>query len=184
MKKVVIALLALASFSALAQNLNEKSYLIKNPTHSNSEIPFAYYSDENGVCKALGYGRAAKGSSRYGEIALNVKVNSAGSVVASGIDYILQQIVCLNKTNVEISESVVLVTEPRHADSNLLFQYYADQNGVCRNLGYLRGAVGSATYTDKTDTISVNSDGEVIGGPYDYGMGSILCVAEGSSYNY
>jgi hypothetical protein len=78
----VLILLSLFSVFTFASEvhvfLNEKyetSYLIKKPRHNSSNLLFNYNSNENGVCKALGYEKAATGSARYSDKLTVLKVD-------------------------------------------------------------------------------------------------------------
>jgi hypothetical protein len=143
-------------------------------------------SSEDGVCKALGYEKAAKGSSRYSAVDTDtIQVNESGSIKGGPRTHSLTQIVCLNKTNKPTTEKAVVLQSPSHQDSKLPFSSPAlkpeygpsSADGVCKALGFQRAAMGSArTRNQDADTIQVNDEGKVIGGPKTWSLAQIVCV--------
>ena len=198
MKKISlgILLLSLSMPSAFSMEIEETidsatgdvSALIKNPAHYGSNLPLSGHytsSDESGVCKMLGYEKAAIGSKRddYSSKVYSLQINGEGYVTAGPSDYRIKQIVCLNKTNQFPNERSTIVLNPIHAKSNLpLSGYYSssDENGVCVMLGYEKAAFGSKrnNCSSQVDSIQVNATGNVVGGPSDFPISQIVCLSK------
>lgn len=192
MKSIILASTFLIAVSAQAMETEKSvdsttgdtSTLINRPTHFGSHRPFSAYlnpSSENGVCKALGHEKAAAGSLRSSDSKANsIKVDANGSVVGGPYDYFVNQIVCLNKASALPNEKSVQIINPTHPDSGLGYSAYlhpSSEDGICVASGYQRAATGSLRSADsRANTIQVDSNGSVIGGPYDYYATLIICV--------
>ena len=203
MKNLILIVSLLGSFGAYAMEIKETydaetgdvSALVKDPTYPKTSLSFsassAYSSSpssEDGVCKVLGYEKAAPGSSRSDKITDDVvRVDSDGTVVEGPNAYTMTQIVCLNPAkSPTILETLVILTESKlvHPQSNLPFSASSayssspsSEDGVCRVLGYRRAIIGSSRSEKETaDTIQVDSDGNVVGGPNAYTMTRIICA--------
>lgn len=186
MKTTILCLSLLCSLATNAMTIEETvdeltgdvSALIKNPAHGGSNLPFTavHNNSENGVCRALGYEKAAISSSRTGDKGYSIAVNEKGLVVSGPYDYTMKQIVCLNKTGMLPNELSVLVINPRHESSSLQFSYYSSSSGVCKSLGYQRAAAGSTVTAEQSNTIKVDNDGNVVAGPYDWNVERIVCI--------
>lgn len=76
---------------------NERSILIHKPIHRDTRLPFSYtQTSHQGVCKALGHRRLAKGSGRYGNDGIDsIQVDDEGHIVSSVRTWQLVQIVCV-----------------------------------------------------------------------------------------
>jgi hypothetical protein len=194
MKTALMMTALLVSVSASAMEIEkfsdpatgDTSALIKNPTHYGSNLPLsgAYHpSDENGVCKLLGYEKAALGSARidYDAMVNTLQIERDGYIISGPSDYPISQIVCLNQTNSYPNERSVIVSNPTHADSRLPFSggyHPSSENGVCVSIGYRKVALHSEriNYTALVDAIQVNETGSVIAGPSDYIISQIVCI--------
>ncbi len=97
---------------------NEKSIKLANPVHPDSNLGYSAYrypSSENGVCRAMGYIRAAAGSLRSSETQVNtIRVDYSGNVVAGPTDYSITQIVCLT-TRSGVADTNVPANVPAHS---------------------------------------------------------------------
>lgn len=58
MKSIIIVIGLLSSLASFAETVA----IIKNPKFSETKMPISMKSDENGVCKYLGFELAVKGS--------------------------------------------------------------------------------------------------------------------------
>ncbi|MGE0616234.1 MAG: RCC1 domain-containing protein [Bacteriovoracia bacterium] len=77
----------------------EESTLIQNPQHPVAKLPFSATSSEDGVCKALGHDRAAKGSLRNGNSVDTVQVDADGKETTRTLGYSVGSLVCIKNTS-------------------------------------------------------------------------------------
>ena len=192
MKKIILASILLTSIAAQAMEIVEKnkltlgdvSALIKNPVHYGSNLPFsALFQDAsslNGVCRSLGYEKAADRSAHDSgsmiKMADTIKVDENGSVVGGPKAYFITDIVCLNKTKVYPNEQSIILTNPKHLESGLSYTI-SSSNGICRNEGYLRAVSDSVRTSDTyADSIEVDSSGSVVGVQNNKFVTQIVCI--------
>jgi hypothetical protein len=192
MKTLLMALALVTTSSAMAV---ERSALIKSPKHPGSQEPFSHYeqgSSENGVCRILGYEKAARGSSRSGQSKANtLRVNQAGRIIGAPKTYVMSRIICLNKVSRWTEERSYLLNSRnlRHPGSGEPFSHYdqgSNENGVCKILGYEKAAAGSSRSNNtKSNSLRVNENGTVIGAPQTYTMNRLVCInqEQGGRYN-
>jgi hypothetical protein len=166
------------------------SALLSNPSLGD-RILFSSASDQNGVCRAMGYERAAVGTMVRG-VDFNAKVvvddngvifrGENGDYQNGGHDSI-SEIVCVNKLNGPNNQTVTVI-DPKHPTSGVVFSSVSNQDGVCKSQGYPRSANGSATRSvDFNSKVIVDASGSIVGGEdgdYQRGghdrIGSIICL--------
>jgi hypothetical protein len=148
----------------------DKTYLLDQPRLDGHL--FDSESDEHGVCKAMGYERAALGSVLKSGSGFHMThvVNRHGLIYRFGwIDrwngYWVKQILCVNKARISAGMRNVLVHKPRHPESFAFFSTKSDATGICRLLGF-RGTGGAVAPNGKGvgPVVILNGEGEVIGG--------------------
>jgi hypothetical protein len=202
--KSLVALMLLTSIPTLASEMsfeetlgrfNQVSGVIKMPRHPGSNLPFSASSSyssspssEDGVCRALGFERAASGSSRSDKDTEDtIQVDRNGNVVGGPNAYRMTQIVCLNKLSYPTPLDYSVLIKGRelvHKNSGLSFSASSSyssspssEDGVCKSLGFEKSASGSSR-SDKqaVDSIQVDRSGNVVGGPNAYRMTQIVCL--------
>lgn len=147
--------------------------LITNPSLGDG-ILIATKSSHNGVCKALGYERAAVGSVVRGEKARGPMVivqedgSVGGGVIAHGGALSaneIRQIICLNKFS-DQKEFTHKLIKPLHLEAQVPFSENSNQTGVCKSLQYDRAAVGTKLIGEeyRGPMLIVQHDGSVLGG--------------------
>jgi len=165
----------------LGISIKEKSVLLRKPVHQGSNLPFSTNSNEDGVCVALGYERAAANSSRTDGFRYNaILVDDEGLVIGGPVSKAISQIVCMNSSDkVQQKEKSTLVVRPKHDASRLPFSTASDEHGICIALGFEKAAQGSSR-TDgyRYDTIQVDTTGKVVGGPRSTAVGQIVCLQD------
>lgn len=175
----------------LSTYVGDISAKIINPGHPGSNLPYSAYnfkSSEHGICKTLGYEKAASGSLRNSDAQYNsIQVNSSGVVIGGPRDYVVTQIICLNKQSLNPAGDISFyIKNPTHPGSNLGFSAYnykSSETGICRALGYERAAPGSLRNSDtQLNSIQLNTEGNIIGGPRDYVVTQIVCLNETGIY--
>ena len=198
MNNLLVGLLALGSISAFAMETDEfyddlsgdLSALISNPSLGGG-ILMSNKSYENGVCRALGYERAAVGSIVVGSVyrgpMVIVEENgsvSSGEVATSSSGNEIRQIICLNKIS-SSNERTYKMSSPLHLDSKVPFSIKSYQNGVCRALGHERAAVGSIVvgsyYRGPMVIVSENgsvSSGEVATSSLGNEIINLVCITK------
>lgn len=151
------------------QPIRYDARIIGDPRTSGG-VYFSGGSNENGVCLALGYEKAAVGATLYKTVQSfpMVEVNSRGEVSGgdTGSNYRrISNIVCINQLDRYPLAGQILVN-PSHPLSGQPFSGGSDENGVCIALGYTQAAVGATLYQTVRNTpmIEVNSRGNVSGG--------------------
>lgn len=139
--KVLIFCLLLISLTSLAQD----GETISSPRLPGANIPFAASSSETGVCRALGYADALKGSSRFGYyLEYTARVDQSGNVSRGGNDYAITAISCLNYGFKTFPKAqTVVLHQPK--SGGIPISAYSPEDGVCRSAGYARAAIGSMT---------------------------------------
>lgn len=153
--------------------------LIKNPTQGGG-VRISASSDENGVCKALGYQRAIVDMLKSGIYESPMVYVDQNGVIAGGVQTgrSINEINCVNKVG-EQKEKTLQFINPSYSRINAMFSIYSDQNGVCKAFGLQRAAMGTMNYlgnyfgptviADKNGTIT---EGRRVGPK----IGSIICV--------
>jgi hypothetical protein len=179
-KMSLVFLVTLITSLASAENssADQTVQLIRHPEIVNN-VPFSSRSNQNGVCIALGYEMAARGTAVSVPVMRSaVTVNAQGNIVGGTYqEEALANLVCVNKVGFP-KWTGKLFRHPRHPNS-VRFSSQSDQNGACTALGYERGAPGSATRADNyhNAAVTVNSQGLVIGGTYsDMALVELVCV--------
>jgi len=145
---------------------------------------FADTSNEQGVCKALGFEMATPGSAHStGHSADSLLVVDYNGDVSGGknkwFDYTISQIICLNKIQRE-KFSVRKISHP--VFSNMGISARSHQDGVCRLLGHDRGAPGSTFHSSVHNSeplLTISESGNFIGEPYSqiyFKFTQIICI--------
>lgn len=178
MKLLIVTLGLLSSVSLFA----DTSELIINPEING--VHFSGGSDENGVCRALGYERAAVGATLYKDVGRQpmVEVNRRGDVSGGDIGsnyHQIQQIVCLNLEGYPRFD-LNLIHKPL-LSGELAISGGSSENGVCKALGYEKAVVGASLYTDvsRKPMVEINNRGSVSGGDIGsnyHQFDTIVCV--------
>lgn len=184
MKTLSIVALAMLSVSSASADLNDTSYLIRNPVHpggGNVRITFDYWSQESGVCKALGYEKAAEKSTRFDDDSLDliVHLNADGMIESGGAGKPVNQIVCLNKVDTITPEKIAVVESPTHPESDLAlsFEYWSQEIGLCRALGYTGVAPKSTRFGIRdVDALQVDDRGNVVSGKAAKPVTRAICL--------
>lgn len=161
----------------------ETSYLLKNPQHPGSGLLFSYTSDENGVCKSLGYQKAAKDSHRSSsDQTYTVEVDESGKVIRGANDVpLILQIICINSTGIPGPDKSYYIEEPYYS-TNPPFKLSSrsSEDGACKVLGYERAAKGSATSryfpNARARVVRVNEHGWAISGKNEEDIVKIICL--------
>lgn len=150
-------------------------------------IYFSSTSDQSGVCRALGFERAAEGSiqtsgSAVGPVIVadsNGRIAN-GTLVNSSSGYWISSILCINPIERPF-ETPELVNGPNI--NGLYFSSTSDQTDVCRALGYERAADGSAMTSGAAAGIVLvaSSEGKIAGGAIvnsssGYWISNLICV--------
>jgi hypothetical protein len=148
----------------------DRSFLLTEPRLGG--YLFDRQSDQNGICKALGYEGAAVGSaeaSGAGSLT-TVIANRDGIITRFGLvtrtdGYWITKIICLNKTGVREGFRNVLVHMPRHPESYSFYSTKSSNRGVCKLTGH-RDAAGAVRDGGSAvgPVVIVDSEGEVTGG--------------------
>ena len=78
----------------------DTSYLLREPVFPGTELPFSARNtdlSENGICRALGYERAAENSKRDADGGKRdtIRVNNEGQIVQGPYTWAVGQIVCI-----------------------------------------------------------------------------------------
>ena len=72
-----------------------------------------------------------------------------------------------------------LITHPIHFGSNLPFAWLSNEDGSCKALGYEKAVPYSSRWSDRlTNTITVDANGNVTGGPYKSKATRIVCISK------
>ncbi len=160
MKSLSLCLLILGScFTAHASD--EVFEITEAPLYAH-RISFAASSSEQGVCKALGFERAVRGSSSFEEFSrLKVVVGHNGLIVGGQThdqEKMYSAINCINKVGNKLENPQVLFG-PRYVRASatkdeVMFSPESHQDGVCRLNGFRKAAKGSVyaaghSYDDK-----------------------------------
>lgn len=160
----------------------DTSYLLENPTHPDSKLYFSIWDSKegNGICKAIGFEKAALGSHRNGDkYDITIRVDESGNVVSAPTASAVSKIVCLNKTGVFPRLKSYLITNPMHTQSNLYFSIWDNKegNGICKAMGFEKAAFGSHRSGNKYDiTIRVDENGNVFSAPTGHIVSKIVCL--------
>ncbi len=165
------------------------SVILSNPSLG-GRVLISSRSDQNGVCKAFGYERAASGaimfSSNYQGSMINIGPEGKirlGEVLSETSGLVITRIICLNKISTQ-SERTILITNPGHNGSGAPYSSRSDQNGVCRSMGFFSAAVGSIMIS-RTNfrgvMVIAGSDGTITGGEVATGntgfkIDQIVCI--------
>ncbi len=145
-------------------------------------------SNQDGICKAFGYQRAAIGSmvtgSQYRGPLIVIAYSGvvfAGQVSNSQSGFEVKQLVCLNKLTEP--QFKTFFVEPLHLNAKVPFSSKSNQRGVCRALGYDDGAPGSAIFGNsyRGPMVVVNDNGDVVSGDVatstsGFEINSLVCV--------
>jgi hypothetical protein len=156
MKKIILSLLMIVISNSYAMEAEE----FYEETKGDLSVIFTYpslggrvlissRSDQNGVCKAFGYERAAIGAVIYTSDYKGPLVNidpegkiRLGEVQTENSGLSIYRIICLNKISFS-TERTILLINPSHNGSGAPYSSRSDQNGVCKSVGFGRAAVGS-----------------------------------------
>ena len=161
---------AMADWDGCRPQQRQQVQQIDNP--SMNGIYFSSTSSQGGVCRALGFERAADGSMQQNGSAVGSVIVvdesghiTAGSEVNSATGEWISQILCINPlSNPPQADMPSLVNSPNL--NNLNFSASSDQNGVCRAIGYERAAVGAFQQNGSAvgAVLNVNADGTIVSG--------------------
>ena len=161
----------------------DTSFLVTNPSLGDGVLVSAS-SNQNGMCKALGYEKAAVGSvvsdCKISSGISQVIINDDGSITQGdcGADVCrIAQLICLNGVT-RASDQTHLIVKPTHAQSKAPYSATSDQNGVCVSLGYDHAAVGSmimdCRIVNNLSQVVVDASGSVVSGD----LGQDVCRVE------
>ncbi len=178
-----LGLIASACFFAIlstahAQNRNGRAYPIKKPRLPFSNSAFNADSDATGVCKSMGFTKAA-GSSLKKEYASNkaetiVTVDAEGNISKSTSELyytdIITEILCDGYLGNGLPQASFLLEKPAHPQSQAKFSGESDENGICIALGYHGAAKGSMKTGSYSEGLFVGADGYIQG----YKSGSVV----------
>jgi hypothetical protein len=137
-----------------------------------NHLYFSNQSDQNGICRALGYERAAKGSmKKSGEVVgLTVEVNSDGIVsggneVTAREGYWASELVCVNPQSAKPNQETPVKIDHPTLDG-IYFSDSSNSDGVCRALHYDRAADGGRKKSGEAvgSVIAVDRTGKITGG--------------------
>jgi hypothetical protein len=197
MKKIFIPLILSLSFNSFAMKMEEfyeetkgdLSVIITNPTLG-GRVLISSRSDQNGVCKAFGYERAALGAvifdGDYRGPMINIDLEGkikVGEVMNEISGLTIKKIICLNKIS-DKKERTFWITNPNHNNSWAPYSSKSDQNGVCKSLGFGRAAVGSMIISRKNfeglmviaGPEGTITSGEVATGRSGFKIDDLVCI--------
>lgn len=173
-------------------NPNEISYLLDYPALTlGSKVPFSRKSDENGICIALGYEKAAVGTRQSDNLYRgSLVIVGANGLVASGeiaSDYskfVTRSLVCINKIAASKEETVFVTgSQLVHSISSIPYSNKSSQNSVCKTLGYEKAVLGTMRSNNnyRGPLVILNEDGLITSGEIasDYSryvMSSLVCI--------
>ncbi len=166
-----VSTFAMEIYALPAESKGDVSYLVVDPTFGDG-IAVSSLSDQEGLCKALGFERAAFGSAvvdgkQFGPAVLIDPTGAltGAALVSPGDGLRIGQMVCVNQVGKPTFETAY-VKKPRHQMSNVPFDTKSDQNGICKLQGYDASAIGAATVdgTYRGPMVTVDANGSVIGG--------------------
>ena len=170
MKNFMILTALLSSFSAFSADV---SRVVEWPLMAD-RISFSSESDQNGVCRAIGFERAAVGSATFAEKSRMKVVAGADGKIVRGEDHdenlAIDKIICLNP-GLKRLESAAIAYGPQYkpytleTGDEINFSTNSSQDGVCRFLGFEKAAK-DGVYSHPTDNLKVvlDSKGKIVGG--------------------
>ena len=215
MKQLILLLTMLFALSVQAAKMSvtesydvltgDTSALIKNPVYPDTKIPlsaaelpreltwpiassltdFHSKSSEDGVCKLLGYERAATNSSRVKnlETAEVFQINEKGQIKSGKISVPMSQIICVNSIPVKPAQEIEVLSSYKliHPESGLPLAAFGSEhssyNGVCRVLGFTKAVPESGRFSKKSeDTLQVNDEGQVTFGNETRKLTRLVCI--------
>lgn len=187
MLKKFIVLLSLSGIAGTAALAAETSYLVETPSLGGG-VYFASSSDENVLCQALGYGRAAVGSMSYevrpsaeGKL---ISIDEFGDWSGSPLDQRVKSIVCVDWILPPV-RATHRVSRPAHPRSKALFTASSDENGICDVAGFESGIPRTIVEGKNASgpRVTVDASGKITGGapegtPF---VESVVCVSKAPS---
>ena len=145
-------------------------------------IYFSGNSDQNAVCKALGYEKAEEGSATVdpkvgvGEAKVLINGTATSGQTDGGA---ITEILCKHKLTRKYSFKTHNLNSPTEV-RKVPYSSKSDPNGVCKVEGYDKALEGSAKNTDHLITVSmviVDKDGNNAGGDHDnFGVDQVSCI--------
>jgi uncharacterized protein YjhX (UPF0386 family) len=158
---------ALASIKRQEIALNERSFLIKNPTYPGTEflLGFDEWGKEDGVCKLLGYEKAVSRSTLFGGLHRAILIDKNGEIenLKNDTNAIIE-IICINETKTYDYEQLVEIQNPTYPGTEfpLSFDVWGKEDGVCKLLGYEKAVSRSAFFKgDFPRVIFLNENGDI-----------------------
>jgi hypothetical protein len=197
MRNVLLFLFLSLSFNSYAMKMDEfyeeskgdLSVLITNPSLG-GRVLISSRSDQNGVCRAFGYERAAVGAISFGAkyrgpmVNIDIEGNiRLGEVLTEASGLSVYSIICLNKVSAP-KEKTFRIAFPKHNDSWAPYSSKSDQNGVCKSLGFVRAAVGSMIISRRNfeglmviaGADGTITSGEVSNGKAGFKVDTLVCI--------
>lgn len=183
----------------------DTSALIKNPVYPETKIPLSaselpreltwpigaavldeYHSEssEDGVCKLLGYEKAAAGSSRVKNLEKIevLQINESGKIESAKLSVPMSQIICVNAVEAKPVKQIEVLSasELIHPDSGLPMAAFGSEHssfdGVCKVLGFKKAVKESQrTSKQEEDTLQVNNEGHVTFGNRTRRLTRLVC---------
>jgi len=152
--------------------------IIKNPAHPGSKLPFAYETDTNGVCRAMGYEKGIQGSARPSNEKIDsLLVDEKGEITVMVTKNKMTQISCINKMNIPLKKSYLFKgPELIYPGTDMPFDGWSDTDAVCQSLGFEKAIYFSGkSGLEKKQTIVVFKDGETQSS-YGNPISQIVCL--------
>lgn len=149
---------------------DELSYRVNHPS-AGGNVYFSNKSNQNGVCRALGFEKAAIGSAESSGaiVGPTLIVNDAGTVtggevVTSTTGLWFTSIICVNKLSQPLIQTFMR-ENPTHPTSNAYFSSRSSLTGVCKVLGYQGGGAGAAEHSGSVvpPVLIIDSTGKIEG---------------------
>ena len=197
MKKTFAPALAILALSALtcsavaaentastnpSDNPENQIKRITNPSLGD-DIYFSGNSDQNAVCKSLGYEKAEEGSATIdmkiaaGKAKVSVDAAAGTSGVVDG--GAITEIICAHRLSRKNSFKTHLFSSPTEV-RKVPYSAKSDPTGVCIAEGYDKALEGSVKNTNKLVTVSmviVDKTGNNTGGDHDnFGIEEVGCI--------
>lgn len=186
MKSLFIGLLVLTSVAAHAEiqefmSANgEVSAILTEPKYPGTDLSmtFEYWSDENGICKLHGFEKAVPQSTIFKGEQRNLVIQADGAIKEMKSNARVSEIICLNKIKDAQGLNLVVEIEPKHPNSNMpvSFEYWSQEAGVCRMMGYRSAVPQSTVFMGTQRVISLNENGDVVKLSNSGRVKEIVCI--------
>jgi hypothetical protein len=225
-KHFVMMMMALVGLFSVSGFAGDTVYALKNPTIPGTTFSIAYYAwdcatagtciqaksyddkvhpcwngcgfytNENGICAALGYESAVPGTAHSDEGSddgRRIQVDPTGHVSGAVAGRTLNGISCVNKVAAPIVEKLVEIDGPTDPKTKAPFAITTEapyscgnessaassEDGVCKLLGYTRAASHSSLSQDCPNQFpveQVDAAGNVLSTQSAFVMNSLICV--------